>query len=711
AVLAVLFLARRADRLLGWGPFISPPWSVLLFVVLTLAGGAIIWNAYTYLVFVGEGSPCPQYGGPKKLVRTGPYALVRHPSVIGKLSGIVGLGCLSGSCAFTFVVIPLLLAWSLYYNRCIQEQGCVDRFGREYLDYRGQVPMLIPRAVKRALLPLLGFLLVSCAVTFPVVLHLGDRVIGIPNHPNQQADIFFIETMSASLREGRYIRWFVTDRSNFPVGQTFNPRERHSLHLYLASLFRSAPQPFGTYNLAMLVFLALNGFAMYLLAREFFASRAVSFASGILFMLNSYTLVKATIGSLQKVALFWLPLYMVFLLRLRRSHGLGDLLAALLFLQLMMLTYPVYACYALIFTAVLMAYDLVRKQRSWTFAGQAALLIGLFFACSVGVDYLLGLRGPHPVYQFFLGGGTALHRFWPGGELSPNRHLTFDILHPFNFHLAPPTDLSMGLSISLCAAALWAAMRSTGLTRFFFACAVLFIVLASGSFVFDDRGIVRILGCRIMLPHHVLFKLVPVTYGEPLLGPIRALPIAAICLALLGGTALAALAKDRGGRGRAALILCFLAVYLAELHLRFPGLFPLRVSEPRIPRFFRELRRTPGGALLNLPLTRTGHRYGFYSAVSGHKMMNPHLSDRIAIPVPAAAESLETKQEFIARLSQWDVRHIVIHRNAGDIPFIRGARWYGPMESPVLKETQWLARLCGKPVDYPDDQILVYTVP
>ncbi|MCX5796301.1 MAG: isoprenylcysteine carboxylmethyltransferase family protein [Elusimicrobia bacterium] len=145
AVLGVLVLARKADRLLGWAPFVSPPWSILLFIVLTLAGGALIWNAYTYLVFVGEGSPCPQYGGPKRLVKTGPYSLVRHPSVIGKLSGIVGLGCLSGSCTFTFLVIPLLLTWSVFYNRYIQEAGCVERFGAEYLEYRRQVPMLIPR--------------------------------------------------------------------------------------------------------------------------------------------------------------------------------------------------------------------------------------------------------------------------------------------------------------------------------------------------------------------------------------------------------------------------------------------------------------------------------------------------------------------------------------------------------------------------------------
>ncbi|MCX5796299.1 MAG: hypothetical protein NTY77_12460 [Elusimicrobia bacterium] len=580
---------------------------------------------------------------------------------------------------------------------------------------------MIPRAGwARAFVPLLGFLLVSCAITFPAIRHLGDRAIGIPAHPNLQADIFFIETISASMRDGHYIRWFTTDRTSFPFGQTFNSRERHSLHLYLASLLRFAPPPFGTHNLAMMIFLALNGFAMYLLAREFFASRAVSFASGILFMLNSYTLVKATIGSLQKVTQFWLPLYVVFLLRLRRGAGRGDFLLALLFLQLMMLNYPVYAYYALLFTVALMIYDLVQKKPAWTFPGQGALLIGSFLACSIGIDHMLGLSGPQGDYRFFHG-------------LPPHliRTVTFDLLHPFGFHLPPPTDLSMGLSISLCIAAAFAAMRGKGLTRFFFVCAVLFIVLASGPYLFNDLGIVHILGRRVILPHYFLYELTPATYGEGLLGPVRALPIAALCLALLGGTALAELTKDRGRAKRAALILCFLAVYLTELHIRFPGLFPLRVCEPRIPHFFTDLRKTPGGALLNLPLEKPpGQLYSFYSTISGRKMMNPHGGGDIAVPFPAAAESMSMKRDFIARLAEWDVRYIIIHRDlvgpmglaarpgppGGGPPRQGGPRRYGPEQSPrgdsaFLRDKEWLERLCGKPVDYQADAIIVYTVP
>lgn len=144
-VVGILFFIIKIDKLLGFVPFVGSPYSVILFFIFSTFGMIIVWRAYTYLVIVGEGSPCPQLGGTNKLVTVGPYSRVRHPSVIGKLLGIIGLGCLSGSVVFTFILIPILFIWSIFYNRFIQEKGCVERFGDEYIRYRQRVPMFFPR--------------------------------------------------------------------------------------------------------------------------------------------------------------------------------------------------------------------------------------------------------------------------------------------------------------------------------------------------------------------------------------------------------------------------------------------------------------------------------------------------------------------------------------------------------------------------------------
>lgn len=148
AVLVVLFFSIRLDRTLGFRSFIKSPYNIIFFILFSITGAIIVWRAYTYLVIIGQGGPCPQLGGTKKLVTCGPYSLVRHPSVVGKLLGIIGLGCLSKSIFFTFVVIPLLFIWSVVYNRFIQEKGCVKKFGKDYLKYRKTVPMFLPKLRK-----------------------------------------------------------------------------------------------------------------------------------------------------------------------------------------------------------------------------------------------------------------------------------------------------------------------------------------------------------------------------------------------------------------------------------------------------------------------------------------------------------------------------------------------------------------------------------
>ncbi len=145
AVVMALF-GREIDRVLGLESFLSPPWTWIVSAGLFALGGLIVVYTYGYLTLLGEGSPGTHVdGGPRKLVVSGPYTAVRHPSVLGKLSGVVGLGFLSGSTVFTFVIIPLLLIYSLITNRYLQERGCEDKFGGDYQRYREAVPMLIPR--------------------------------------------------------------------------------------------------------------------------------------------------------------------------------------------------------------------------------------------------------------------------------------------------------------------------------------------------------------------------------------------------------------------------------------------------------------------------------------------------------------------------------------------------------------------------------------
>lgn len=144
-VLLFLFGIRIFENYMNIDQFIRYPYNILFFLLFSPAGFLFIWYSYTYLIIYGEGSPCPQIGGTTKLVTVGPYAYVRHPSVIGKFFGVLGVGFLFGSPIFVFIIIPILTIWSAYYNRFIQEKYTEEKFGQSYAEYRNKTPMFIPK--------------------------------------------------------------------------------------------------------------------------------------------------------------------------------------------------------------------------------------------------------------------------------------------------------------------------------------------------------------------------------------------------------------------------------------------------------------------------------------------------------------------------------------------------------------------------------------
>ncbi|RME29300.1 MAG: isoprenylcysteine carboxylmethyltransferase family protein, partial [Deltaproteobacteria bacterium] len=146
AAMVMCFIATRIDRELGWSPLLPEPLRYVVGGALVLVGGFWVWYVYGYLYLSGGGSPGTHVdGGPTAMVDTGPYTVVRHPSVLGKLLGVIGLGIAWGSTVFLVVFVPILVVYSLVTNRYLQERYCDQRFGSRYQAYRQVVPMLLPR--------------------------------------------------------------------------------------------------------------------------------------------------------------------------------------------------------------------------------------------------------------------------------------------------------------------------------------------------------------------------------------------------------------------------------------------------------------------------------------------------------------------------------------------------------------------------------------
>lgn len=77
-----------------------------------------------------------------KLIRTGPYSLVRHPIYTGILFAIAGTAIIIGE-PLGLIVFFLILTVYLWKIR-VEEKYLQDEFGEAYAQYKNEVPALIP---------------------------------------------------------------------------------------------------------------------------------------------------------------------------------------------------------------------------------------------------------------------------------------------------------------------------------------------------------------------------------------------------------------------------------------------------------------------------------------------------------------------------------------------------------------------------------------
>ena len=115
---------------------------VYLIGVALLAGGLglAVW-ARVYLGRNWSGTVSVKEA--HELIRTGPYAIVRHPIYAGFITALVGSVLNFGHMRSFIAAVMVILAW-IYKSR-LEETFMRDHFGREYDQYCHDVKRLIPK--------------------------------------------------------------------------------------------------------------------------------------------------------------------------------------------------------------------------------------------------------------------------------------------------------------------------------------------------------------------------------------------------------------------------------------------------------------------------------------------------------------------------------------------------------------------------------------
>lgn len=137
---AILWDSARQAVDLSIYPSVAAAAFGLLFL---LAGLVLLTMTVRALVSIGKGTLAP-WDPTMNLVVSGVYGHVRNPMISGVLMVLLGESLIFGSPGiFAWFVVFFLI--NQFYIRSMEEPGLVKRFDGEYLEYRANVPMWIPR--------------------------------------------------------------------------------------------------------------------------------------------------------------------------------------------------------------------------------------------------------------------------------------------------------------------------------------------------------------------------------------------------------------------------------------------------------------------------------------------------------------------------------------------------------------------------------------
>jgi protein-S-isoprenylcysteine O-methyltransferase Ste14 len=78
-----------------------------------------------------------------RLIRSGPYAIVRHPMYLGIIDFILGSALVWNDAALLVLAATFLVFFTMQLR--FEEEILARHFGEEYVEYRRRVPPLIPR--------------------------------------------------------------------------------------------------------------------------------------------------------------------------------------------------------------------------------------------------------------------------------------------------------------------------------------------------------------------------------------------------------------------------------------------------------------------------------------------------------------------------------------------------------------------------------------
>ncbi len=214
--------------------------------------------------------------------------------------------------------------------------------------------------------PLVLYGLVAIAFTWPLVLHLGDRVIQKGNSGDVWQHLWNIWWLRFSLLDLHALPYY-TPMLYYPSGANLFFHALDPMDGYLFTPVQLITGVVAAFNLNILFQITVAGWGAYLLARYLTGNRAAALVAGLIYACSPLESALVNLGQLELTSIEWLPLFILCLIKAlnrEKRPWLWRVLSVGLLIVLSLDSWY-YVLYALIFSGLYGLYRLSQERGEW----------------------------------------------------------------------------------------------------------------------------------------------------------------------------------------------------------------------------------------------------------------------------------------------------------------------------------------------------------
>ena len=532
---------------------------------------------------------------------------------------------------------------------------------------------------KYNLIVLFLFAVFALTVTFPVIFNMSKLIYGYPDDT--------LGTIWGIWRGGEV---------NYEGG---------AYNIYIHTLWpiiTSLTNEVITWNIVSLFNFILSAFFMYLLVKYLTKNRIAAFISGLIYGFCPHICMQS-FNHIAIAAIQWMPLYILFLLKLVFERNYKNAALCGVFYALVVFSNPYYGYYMLLFTVIFVAFlglpcflQKLAMTKRVCGQGQADLKLLKLFAVAFLTALVIIIPAEYKVIKTMFSKSESK----PAVYTRPLEGLIFSAARPKDFLLPPRTNpllknisrpfispdfgsmidhtLYLGYTpmiLSIIAVCFWWRRRKKGEGRrekfdfvmpFFAIIFFAFGIMSSPPWIPIGAAKLNSAPFKFPMPSYFLHKLFPMFRYYS-----RMVVVLMISLSVLSGIGIKFLLEkfktprrtSLWGRQNLKLKIVFTGVILLLIGVEYINVPPFHYFDSTPPKLYTWLAKQQGefsSAVAEYPmLAGRTPEYGYMFWQRAHKQKLVNGGDRSRLEKLLYIDNPQTVQQ----LREWGVKYVIIHRD------------------------------------------------